>query len=917
VLEGGTTNGGAVLRIADQYIPVLFGTTLVSRIAVPRGATNLFILARGADCDNAIAHVTVEASTFTKIRDPSGVFGWSFTLSPSCVTASGTILMPSYTITPDVVCFHCPTSKVCRITSADPDIYFVTTQGLVREYEPQAPEMPTNSFTVGTVPIQLASKDTALFTRASVTNIPCHLCNPDTGFDDEYPDGPSFHDWCRFDNGVHIFADGYDATNCPCVTAFTNAFECPCSGDGRRPCECAHAVRDPKAMPQDGSQTNVLGHAALVIGGTNDLLDVTVPEGTYRPCLLCGCASGVPSSADVYRQTSCIEVTPASLTASGAFSVAGVSPSTNFADTVFMYKETDYSGSTAVTSYTRKDYTVLGTSVYPTDPGHSVSNWFIGCNVTNALTLWTGVKLPSDTGEVTLSVTVESGTPAPQLYVYNRTAQSNELLVTQGQLTFTQNLGSWRDTYCDTNGYVQAYLLCASSGVGRVTHSYATYSGQPYNLSSDSVQNFTVWVLNINPKGRVVFAGSTTNVLFSLEPGSWTNCVWTISSSASMLADGPVSAPVYSFYVGTNVWVYPGAVATNFTVTCSAIGVPELNANSGLLVSSDIARTPSGSSVYVWKPINEEAFASSFLSELTKEAAYQGWSYSVTNPVTYYFDSNPTDDDCENCTLANLKSMANGGIVAVLTHGGTGVLEVARFASISAANAWKGSEVGMTVSEGSNSVSVYANSAWFQNNWKTALDQNNAIVFLCVCYSADGYDALALNVGGKTVFASHGDADGILVNNALIKIIEFMNGTDSIKHRNTTDAYAHTSEVFKETVKIMGDGLSTLCPSPQSVFPLKSSEIKTGWGCILFDSYMDGSVPANTAVVPTSGAIGTRSWGGSSNGVFYIEFLHSGSSVSVEALGDKCRSWGQQGRPMDGDGVAPMPVDGQSKEWSW
>jgi hypothetical protein len=509
VLEGTTTNGGAVLRIADQYIPVLFGTTLVSRIAVPRDATNLFILARGLNCDNAIAHITVEASTFTKIRDPSGVFGWSFALSPSCVTASGAIVMPSYTITPSLVCFHSPTSSICRITSADPDIYFVATQGFVREYTPTAPYIPPNTFTNGTVQIQLASMDAALSTRASVTNIPAHLCNPDTGLNDEYPDGEKYSTWCKFQDGEHVWADGYGPTNCPCLPVFTNAFECICSGDGRRPCECAHATRDPKAMPVNADQTNVLGHAALVIGGTNDLLQVTVPEGTYRPCPLCACASGVPSSADVYRQTSCIEVTPGTLTADGAFSVAGMHPSTNFADTVFMYKEADYSGSTAVTRYTRKDYTVLGTAVYPTDPGHSVSNWFVGCNITNALTLWTGVALPSDTGEVTLSVTVESGTPSPQLYVYNRTAQSNELLVTQGQLTFTQNLGDWRDTYCDTNGHVQVYLLCASGGVARVTHSYETYSGQPYDISTSSSQPFAVMRASIcsvmlNEDGRLI-----------------------------------------------------------------------------------------------------------------------------------------------------------------------------------------------------------------------------------------------------------------------------------------------------------------------------------------------------------------------------------------------------------------------------
>jgi hypothetical protein len=491
LLENAPTNGAAILRIANQYIPVLAGTTLVSRIAVPRDMTNLFILARGVNCDNAIAHVTLEASAFTKIRDPSGVFSGPLTLSPSCVTASGEVLMPAYTLTPSVVCFHCPTSAVIRVTSADPDVWLATEYGMLRDYSPQPFGFP-ETFTNGLIQLTLASTDTTLFILAASTNIPAHFCNLHGQETDEYPSGQSYTDWCRFENGVHVHAPGFSETNCPCLV-FTNAFECPCSGDGRKPCTCAHAVSDPKAMPQDGSATNVLGHAVLKIGGTNDLLEVEVAEGTYWPCPLCACASEVPSSASVYRQTHCIEVTPGSLTADGAFSVAGLHPSTNFADTVFIYKVTDYSGPETVTSYTRKDYTVLGTAVYPTDQGHSVSNWFIGYNVTNAFTLWTGVALPSDTGDVTLSVSVESGSPMPQLYIYNRVAQSNELLVTQEQLTFTQNLGDWRDTYCDTNGYAQAYLLCASGGVGRVTYSYETYSGQPYDAAATADQLFTAW----------------------------------------------------------------------------------------------------------------------------------------------------------------------------------------------------------------------------------------------------------------------------------------------------------------------------------------------------------------------------------------------------------------------------------------
>jgi hypothetical protein len=222
------------------------------------------------------------------------------------------------------------------------------------------------------------------------------------------------------------------------------------------------------------------------------------------------------------------------------------------------------------------------------------------------------------------------------------------------------------------------------------------------------------------------------------------------------------------------------------------------------------------------------------------------------------------------------------------------------------------------IESATNAWIVYANSAWFQSNWKSSLDQNNAIVFLGVCHSVDGYDNIATNVGGKTVFGAHGSADGYVVDSAFKEIIQFMNGTLSTRYRNANRAYENISSFYKGTVKLMGDGLNTLCPAPQGVFPLTGIEKTAGWGCILFDSFMDTSVSANIAVVPSIGTIGVRSWGGNFSGSFYIEFPHSGAGVSVEAVSDKCRSaGGQQGRPLDGDGIAPMPVNGQSKEWSW
>ena len=91
-------------------------------------------------------------------------------------------------------------------------------------------------------------------------------------------------------------------------------------------------------------------------------------------------------------------------------------------------------------------------------------------------------------------------------------------------------------------------------------------------------------------------------------------------------------------------------------------------------------------------------------------------------------------------------------------------------------------------------------------------------------------------------------------------------------------------------VKLIGDGLSTFCPSPQAVFPVTQDEAEAGWGCILFDSFMDDSVSAGTAVVPISGNVGTRSWEGNDNGNFFIDFHHFKTPATVEAVGDKCRS---------------------------
>jgi hypothetical protein len=524
LLEGATTNGGAVLRIADQYIPVLFGTTLVSRIAVPRDVTNLFILARGVNCDNAIAHITLESSTFTKIRDPSGALSGSFTLSPSCVTASGTILMPSYTITPEFICFHSPTSSVLRIESADPDIYFNMGQGLVREYTPSKPENLPPGFTIGAITGNLACAGSVYTMTAVQFTKAAHFCTPEGPGGWEDPNDPDDREewYCHTDIYGHtVGVPGYTESDCPCIARYENAYDCFCSGRGVYPCPCAHPVCDPYATPADEPHDGppykqTREHATLEVGGDTVFFPVTVPQGEHEPCPRCRCAMNVPLSAYVWRQTGNISVTPLSLYTNGSFAVNGIHPSTNFAAEVLTVHLKD--------TYIQQSYTVLGTSVYPADTGHSVSNWYVRCWTTNGLTLKTDVRLP--TGDVTLGL---SGTA--RLDVYNRVAMTNDLILSPSTTVFTMGINEWRAAYCDTNGYVQAYLYAGGTDpdIGMVTFGFeAPYEGGSVSCSSE--QAFTPYMITFepitaenapdvyNPSG--VATGGTASYTISVEPES-------------------------------------------------------------------------------------------------------------------------------------------------------------------------------------------------------------------------------------------------------------------------------------------------------------------------------------------------------------------------------------------------------------
>ena len=98
-----------------------------------------------------------------------------------------------------------------------------------------------------------------------------------------------------------------------------------------------------------------------------------------------------------------------------------------------------------------------------------------------------------------------------------------------------------------------------------------------------------------------------------------------------------------------------------------------------------------------------------------------------------------------------------------------------------------------------------------------------------------------------------------------------------------------------------------------------------GWGCVVFDTYMDDSLGATDALVGVAGPpVGQQHWGAPTAygptvyGRFVLGFSYdktSGTGITVKAIADKCRNKGVDGgREMDGDRQTPSKDD---RSWSF
>jgi len=81
---------------------------------------------------------------------------------------------------------------------------------------------------------------------------------------------------------------------------------------------------------------------------------------------------------------------------------------------------------------------------------------------------------------------------------------------------------------------------------------------------------------------------------------------------------------------------------------------------------------------------------------------------------------------------------------------------------------------------------------------------------LDACYSADGYPSVASGIGRRTVFATHGQQDGLAVKVVFEEILNYMNGTSYATERDkrvAATAYWLCTPVSKQLVKLAtGDG---------------------------------------------------------------------------------------------------------------
>ena len=234
---------------------------------------------------------------------------------------------------------------------------------------------------------------------------------------------------------------------------------------------------------------------------------------------------------------------------------------------------------------------------------------------------------------------------------------------------------------------------------------------------------------------------------------------------------------------------------------------------------------------------------------------------------------------------------------------------------------------------------VYVPSSWLANNWADSLNANKAITIWSSCYSANYTEGTAVMdaAGGRWRVGYQDESwtdEQVFVNG---KFLMRMNGTAGIivpgSRRTAGEAWEigtgyeypeHYTGIYRFNVRMRGNEWTTLCPAPMannSTYPASASG-KKGYGCVIFDTYMNDEIPAKEALKKVSGGpTSNHRWDGSAEEKFILGFDYDNTGyipTTMRVVGDRCRNADPYGgRGLDVNRVAPNSTDKKSENLEW
>lgn len=354
-----------------------------------------------------------------------------------------------------------------------------------------------------------------------------------------------------------------------------------------------------------------------------------------------------------------------------------------------------------------------------------------------------------------------------------------------------------------------------------------------------------------------------------------------------------------------------------------------------IYIAKTVSWSPAGHFAYSWEPcawVNDGGVYHVGSDEAMDQIKDQGWNVTVARRMinSYAFD------DVGDCTLANFKEMRLGGFIIVNTHGIPDSIFALYLKTEARINNWINGEsdiVARRPLEVPGRWSASVSTVWFENNWKSDLDANKAVTFWMVCDSGTwGSGSIAAEAGGWIRLGYNGTMCGAAAKHDSEGIFGRMNGSIEVGSKRSLHGawkpggYDHVFDndgnLVDYTIVKFGNDWVTLCPSPVAVFPSSSPGPRKGWGCIVFDTYMDDNVAASTALTKTSGSCSVSNirWLDNGSGKYAIGFDFdntSGGGATMTAHADKCENKAAPtgvnlGRKLDGDRVKP---NGDDKTW--